>query len=257
MSCAHMQALLHGSLDGEIDLVNAVRFEEHLKTCEACAAEYRRQQELRTAVRQPRMRHAAPEHLRRRIESAIAVPAAARARPAMWWQRLFADWRVGAAASLAFAASLILFVATPGNGDRLQQELIAGHIRSLQANHLTDVASSDQHTVKPWFSGKLDVAPPVVDLVADGFPLVGGRLDYIGGHEAAALVYRRHQHVINLFVWPARGEADASPLATSHEGYNLLHWTRAEMSFWAVSELNSAEIREFATIYGRAMAKAN
>lgn len=252
MSCADMQALLHGSLDGEIDVVNALRLEEHLKQCAACSAEYGRQQELRAAIRQPLMRHRAPEHLRQRIETAIASSPTRRPAQRQWWQRLFADWRVGAGASLAFAASLALFVATSGTGDRLQQELVAGHIRSLQADHLTDVGSSDQHTVKPWFSGKLDVAPPVVDLAADGFQLIGGRLDYVGGHDAAALVYRRHQHVINLYVWPAPGEADTPPRPASHEGYNLLHWTRAEMSFWAVSELNATELGEFAAIYARA-----
>jgi len=248
MSCADMTALLHGMLDGEIDAINAVQFERHLETCEACAAEYRRQQALRNAIRQPELFHRAPDHLRHAIEAAIPSPAAARSR-SPWWQRLFGDWRLGAGASLAFAASLALFIATGTGGDELQQELIAGHIRSLQADHLTDVLSSNQHTVKPWFNGKLDVAPPVVDLASQGFPLTGGRLDYIDKHEAAALVYRRALHVINLFVWPAPGAADRSPELFSHEGYNLLHWTRGESTFWAVSDLNAAELKEFQALY--------
>ena len=252
MSCAEMTPLLHGMLDGELDAANAVQFERHIETCAACAAEYRRQQALRAAIRGPELFHRAPEALRQRIEAGI--PHAPRdARPAdraPWWQRLFGDWRLGAGTSLALAASLLLFVlgGNPGT-DGLPSELVAGHIRSLQANHLVDVPSSDQHTVKPWFNGKLDVSPPVVDLADEHFPLAGGRLDYVGEHEAAVLVYRRNQHVINLYVWPAPGAADTPLQGSAHQGYNLLHWTHGELSFWAVSELNMAELREFQALY--------
>jgi anti-sigma factor RsiW len=249
MSCADMAALLHGMLDGELDVVNAVQFERHIAGCGACAAEYRRQKELRAAIRRPDLFHRAPDHLRRAIEDAIPSRVARRAESAPWWRRLFSDWRLGAGMSLALAASLALFIVTTGSNDNLQQELIAGHIRSLQASHLTDVATSDQHTVKPWFNGKLDVSPPVVDLADGGFPLAGGRLDYIDGRAAAVLVYRRHLHVINVFVWSDAGAADSPPRASSHRGYNLIHWTRAEMSFWAVSELNLGEMREFEVMY--------
>jgi anti-sigma factor RsiW len=244
-----MAALLHGMLDGELDAVNAVQFERHIAGCAACAAEYRRQKELRAAIRRPELFYRAPEHLRRAIENAIPSGVARRTEAAPWWRRLFADWRVGAGMSLALAASLALFIVTTGSNDKLQEELIAGHIRSLQADHLTDVATSDQHTVKPWFNGKLDVSPPVVDLAGGGFPLTGGRLDYVDGRAAAVLVYRRHQHVINLFVWPDEGAADAPPRASSHRGYNLIHWTHGELSFWAVSELNLDEMREFEVMY--------
>ena len=249
MSCAEMAKLVHGMLDGELDLVSAMQLEKHLEGCDACAAEYRRQKQLQAAIRQPGLFYRAPEHLRRTIENAIPTKVARRADPNRWWQRWFSDWRVGAASSLALAASLVLFIATAETNDTLQQDLIAGHIRSLQASHLTDVATSDQHTVKPWFNGKVDVSPPVVDLADGGFPLAGGRLDYIDGRAAAVLVYRRHQHVINLFVWPAPGAGSISLQASSHQGYNLLHWTRDELSFWAVSELNLGELRDFEAMY--------
>jgi anti-sigma factor RsiW len=249
MSCADMTALLHGMLDGELDAVNAVQFERNLETCEACSAEYHRQLALRAAIRRPELLHRAPESLRRRIEAAIPSVPMRPAEKAPWWRRAIGDWRLGIGTSLALAASLVLFiVATPGD-DSLQRDLVAGHIRSLQASHLVDVPSSDQHTVKPWFNGKLDVSPPVVDLVDQGFPLAGGRLDYVDEHEAAVLVYRRNQHVINLYVWPAPGAGDTALQVASHQGYNLLHWTRGELSFWAVSELNLVELREFQALY--------
>jgi anti-sigma factor RsiW len=123
---------------------------------------------------------------------------------------------------------------------------VANHVRSLLASHLVDVPSSDQHTVKPWFDGKVDFAPPVHDFGADGFPLVGGRLDYLDGKTVVALVYRRHQHPINLLISPTPGRANTSPQAMTRRGYNLIHWTQDEMSYWAVSDLNAAELDQFA-----------
>jgi anti-sigma factor RsiW len=112
-------------------------------------------------------------------------------------------------------------------------------------NHLTDVASSDQHTVKPWFNGRIDLSPPVTDLAAQGYPLVGGRLDYLNRRPVAALVYKRHQHVINLFVMPAEGGVVPANAAASLNGYNLRHWREGALRFWAVSDLNAAELEEF------------
>jgi anti-sigma factor (TIGR02949 family) len=259
MSCAHMTVLLQGMLDGELDAVNAVRCEEHLETCPACAEEYRKQQELRVAIRRiPKT--AAPEQLRLRIQRAIADEELPATRPqAAPVSTLRRRWRMtaaptwwGAAFSVAaLAASLVLFIVAPGDQTILQRELIAGHIRSLQAGHLTDVTTSDQHTVKPWFNSKLDIAPPVVDLASQGFPLVGGRLDYLDNHVAAALVYRHQKHVINLFVWPATnaGDGQAEPQLSSFQGYNLCHWRRSGMNFWAVSDLNAAGLEQFERAY--------
>jgi mycothiol system anti-sigma-R factor len=247
MSCSETAILLHGMLDNELDPATAVRIENHLEACPTCAAEYQRQKELRAAIRQTGVCYAAPETLRRRVDNAI--PSSPRTARSPWWQRLFEDWRVGAGSSLALAGSLALFILTTGTDDNIQQELIAGHIRSLQADHLTDVATSDQHTVKPWFMGKVNVSPPVVDLAKRGFPLAGGRLDYIQGREAAVLVYRRRQHIINLFVSPSSDMGDTPPESSTHQGYNLLHWTRDGLGFWAVSELNRPELRQFADLY--------
>src|SRR6516164_2150114 len=133
----------------------------------------------------------------------------------------------------------------------IQQELISGHVRSLLASHLTDVTTSDQHTVKPWFNGKLDASPPVVDLASQGFPLVGGRLDYIHNHVVGALVFKHDQHVINLFIWPVADANDSGPVSATREGFNLLHWTCSGMTFWAVSDVNPATLRRFEAEYDR------
>jgi anti-sigma factor RsiW len=146
---------------------------------------------------------------------------------------------------LIFGAVLFQTARRPGISGVLADQVVSSHIRSLMANHLTDVISSDQHTVKPWFSGKLDFAPVVKDLSSKGFQLVGGRLDYIADRPVAALVYKRRQHSINLFVWPSP-QADSSPHTMTIKGYDVVNWTQGHMAYWAVSDLNAAELNDFA-----------
>jgi anti-sigma factor RsiW len=152
--------------------------------------------------------------------------------------------------SAAAAASVVVVVMRGEDDQRMLGDAISAHLRSLQADHLTDVLSTDQHTVKPWFNGKLDFAPPVVDLAPQGFPLVGGRLDHVGGHEAAALVFRRRAHVINLFIWP--GDAPAVPRAEVRQGYNLVTWSEKGLTMWAVSDVGAADLGQFQTAYAAA-----
>ena len=168
---------------------------------------------------------------------------------APWWRGAVTGW-MGTSVSLALAASLLFVVAIPRE-QAIQQELISGHVRSLLASHLTDVTTSDQHTVKPWFNGKLDASPPVVDLASQGFPLIGGRLDYIHNHVVGALVFKHDQHVINLFIWPVVDADDSGPASATREGFNLLHWTCSGMTFWAVSDVNPATLRRFQAEYDR------
>lgn len=254
-----MKLLMHGLLDGELDAANALKCDEHLAACVDCAQEFEAYQLLHQAIRTGDTRHRAPDALRSRVLAALDAESEAPAngmhggpappsRPISW-----RGWTT-AASGLALAASLALFIAAPLREADPANELVAGHVRSLLAEHLTDIRTSDQHTVKPWFSGKLDFSPPVVDLTSAGFPLVGGRLDYLSGRVVAALVFRRREHVINVFVWPEStpdAKPASSPNETFQEGYHVLHWTEGGMTFWAVSDLNVAELREFAEEFRR------
>jgi anti-sigma factor RsiW len=250
--CPEREFLLHGLADGELDAANALAVEEHLSSCSACAATYSEIIRQKKLFKNEGLRFAAPPALQDWIRAAIGadgeeeavkaepLPKSVRGRrttPRPWFPQ------AGIAISVAaLAASLLIFVSSQNPAPSLDDQLVAGHVRSLLASHLTDVASSDQHTVKPWFLGKLDFAPPVVDLSKKDFPLIGGRLDYIGGRVVAAIIYKRRGHVINLFVWPA-GKQQAVP--ETAEGYQLLSWTRGGFSYAAVSDLNPEELRDF------------
>jgi len=251
--CPERELILHGLADGELDAANALAMEEHLRSCSGCAATYSEIIRQRQLFENGGLRLDASLALRGRIRAAIVAEEggeALQAKPlleSVRGQRTDprSSWfpRAGIAFSaMALAASLVLFVSSQNPAPSLDEELVAGHVRSLLASHLTDVVSSDQHTVKPWFLGKLDFAPPVVDLSKKDFPLIGGRLDYIGGRVVAAIVYKRRGHVINLFVWPA-GKLQAVP--ETAEGYHLLSWTRGGFSYAAVSDLNPEELRDF------------
>jgi len=240
--------LLHGYLDGELDLVRSLEIEEHLKTCAECALELRSQQTLRKAFRNSSVYERAPKGLEDRVRASLAAAGTEKVTPISRKRRAAMNWLAVAAAiliALALAWRGLPILRGPSEGDLLAQEVVASHIRSLQPNHLMDVQSTDQHTVKPWFNGRVDFSPPVKDLAADGFPLAGGRLDYLDHRNVAALVYQRRQHLINLYVWPEEAANEAAAKSKSLEGYNMVFWQRGGMYFCAVSDLNIGELREF------------
>lgn len=244
MNCDQVQRLLHGYVDGELDVVNALEIEAHLHDCPDCAREYRELAAMQSVLKNPALFHPAPPGLQKRVTASVRKPSPKAAS----WTRLPWGW-VTAAVLLAVMAAFWAGGAgpnrlVPGRGDALAQEVLTAHVRSLQVDHLTDVASSDQHTVKPWFDGKLDFSPTVVDLATEGYPLAGGRLDYLDGHPVAALVYGRYKHVINLFVWPAAGPAQA-PVASTQNGYNQVHWVQSGMAYWAISDVNREDLSGF------------
>jgi len=203
--------------------------------------------ELRAIVQTQAERHAAPAGLRDRIVRSIRqadAPARHESKLQRWrqWLNLSAAFAMGILASV----TVVYFLTTVSAQERLAQEVVSSHVRSLMAAHLADVASSDRHTVKPWFSGKLDFSPPVHDLAQGGFPLVGGRLDYVGGHPAAALVYQHRQHIINVFVWPRDAHAPSPPAISEAHGFNVIGWENKAMQFWLVSDLNVSDLQQFA-----------
>lgn len=246
MSCQEACQFIDAYVDGELDLVRSLEFERHLETCGECRELRDQVEELRKAVHTHVPYFAAPEGLENRIRSQLRASADAKTRTVRY--RTFPAWRLSAVAAglAAFAVLTAIFVAVllRPPGETLAEQVVSSHIRSLMENHLTDVPSSDQHTVKPWFNGKLDFSPPVKDLKAEGFPLTGGRLDYLDGQPVAALLYRRRQHIINVFVWPS-SHSDSGPRMFTIRGYNLAHWAQSGMTYWAVSDLNSRELNEF------------
>jgi anti-sigma factor RsiW len=246
VACENNQRLLDGYFDGELDLVHNIEFEEHVKTCPDCAGELRDRQAMRDSLRAANLYERAPESLRTRIRAAL--PPEARPQPIPMPRRPVLEW-LAVAAAILIAVFLGVKVLPNIGGPKqnlLAEEIVASHIRSLQPGHLYDVESTDQHTVKPWFDGKLDFAPPVMDLKDQGFPLVGGRLDYVDHRNVAALVYRRQKHLINVFVWPQESRTTKAPETQTLQGYNLVSWSHDGMYFCAASDLNAAELHQFA-----------
>jgi anti-sigma factor RsiW len=239
-ACPDKDHLLHALMDGELDASNAQACEAHLRACPACAEAFAELQMLHERLAAPGLAPRAPECLRARLEAALATPEPA---PAPAVRRRIAPWAVSGAMT-ALAASLALAFVWP-SPQALQDELIADHVRSTLASHIVDVATSDRHTVKPWFNGKLDFAPPVADLADQGFPLIGGRLDYVQNRPAAALVFRHNRHVINLFIWPSRPGVGSLGGRASRHGYAIEHWRSGGLEFWAVSDVEPADLAAF------------
>jgi anti-sigma factor RsiW len=252
VTCDDARLLMHGHLDGELDLADDLEVQRHIDECPRCASEYAALRAMRTRLKDEAFRFEAPAALKEKIRRALPASTPARSngyqsRRGPWVQRT-----VGFAVPMAIGAMLALIIAprtiAPALNQRLANEVVDSHVRSLMATHLMDVASTDQHTVKPWFNGKLDFSPPVNDFVKDGFPLVGGRLDYIEGRPVAALVYQHGKHVINVFMWPTTGTATSAERIETEHGYNVEQMTVAGMNCWVVSDLNQLELDKFAEL---------
>jgi anti-sigma factor RsiW len=248
MNCAEILLLLHAHSDGELDAANSLELERHLKTCADCASENKSLQSLRAALRGGDLNFRAPDSLKEDLRQFVRdMGEEKHPRRAFNPQWL---WKSLAFGATAFAL-LTLFLRPAGISvhDQLLDQVVAGHVRSLQVEHLTDVVSSDQHTVKPWFDGKLDFAPDVKDFAAQGFALVGGRLDYLDGRDVAALVYRHNKHFINVFVWPA---AEAmKPETEMRRGYSIINCATNGLHYCLVSDMNPADLGELAGLCGR------
>ena len=239
MTCDEARLLLHALIDRELDAGHSRNVESHVTTCAACAAELTSQREMKRVLADTHLRYTAPPSLRARVESSLPGAREPHRRAVL---RGFA---LGSAVSALAATGLIAIVLRPDDQQRLLSEIVNAHLRSLQPGHLTDVLSTDQHTVKPWFNGKLDVAPPVIDLTAQGFTLVGGRLDTIDGRAIGAVVYRRRQHVVNLFVAQTADTEHRPPQTHTLQGFNCRHWSNRGLDFWAVSDIGADELAEF------------
>jgi anti-sigma factor RsiW len=245
MTCDEAKVLLHALLDGELDAGHAREVETHITGCPLCAAELVQFRGMREAMSGASLKFTAPAALRQRIEAAIPAPPVRAPAPSR--RSLLRGFALGTAMSAAAAASVLFVVVRSDEDHRILGDVVSAHLRSLQAEHLTDVPSTDQHTVKPWFNGKLAVAPPVADLTAQDFTLLGGRLDYIDGKPVAAIVYKRRVHVINLFVSQAAGSASASPRTEMVQGFNVRRWTKQGLRFIAISDLSADELQDFET----------
>ena len=234
------EARLDAWLDGELSPAEAREVETHVAACAECRRFRDGRLALRAAITSQVPALQAPDVLRQRVRSHVKSAGAGRFRAVLAWRALamaasvavvaFGGWQLGV---------------QRGRGEALADAVLTSHIRSLMPGHLTDVQSSDQHTVKPWFNGKLDYSPPVYDFAGKGYPLLGGRLDYVGGRQVAALAYGRRQHIITVCLWPKDRESGGGPAVRTHQGYHLLRWTSADYAYWAVSDLGLAELEDF------------
>ena len=258
MDCNQSQNLLSGYLDGELAEDRVALIEQHLQSCAACRALYGSERRMSEFLRTQGERYRTPAHLRAAIRSEIER----RSRPRFAELRqLFVGWNpVAVAATLLLVAALSSGVTLrywapvdehEAHEAAVRSEVVAGEVRSLQANHLTDIASADLRAVKPWFNGKLDFSPPVADLAAAGFSLVGGRLDYLDQRAVAALVYRHGEHMINVFIWPEGG--DKAPSFETQQGYSVGYYKHGGMEYWAVSDLSQGELKDFVEQFRRAI----
>jgi anti-sigma factor RsiW len=238
-ACVDQEPLLGALVDGELDAANVALVEAHVVRCDGCREEIERLQALKSLFAQEGVRHQAPDALADRIAALPELSAA----PAL---RRLPGWLAPGLAG-ALAASLAMVVLLPAGADSIvDQEIVSDHVRSLQPGHLTDVQTTNQHIVKPWFNGRIEFSPPVPELADQGFPLAGGRLDSLGGKTVAAIVYHRRLHTVNLFVWPAK---DAGERSFVKDGFGVREWSRNGLRFAAVSDIPAAELRQFEALF--------
>lgn len=240
-ACVDQELLLGGLIDNELDAANVAMVEAHVARCEGCREELERLHAVRNLLRSDGVRHTVPESLSRRIAALpeLSTPKAANYNRLLRW--------LGPGAVGALAASLAMVTLLPPGADSVvDQEIVSSHVRSLQPGHLTDVQTSNQHIVKPWFNGRIDFSPPVPELADQGFPLAGGRLDSINGKTVAAIVYHRRLHTVNLFVWPAK---DAVERSFAKDGYAVKEWSRNGLRYAAVSDIPAAELQQFHKLF--------
>jgi anti-sigma factor RsiW len=236
VSCTEPRDLVHAYLDRELDLAKSLEMEQHFRECAICSEAYEEGRRLRTALNEREVYFSAPLDLHKRIRAVVRDEVRGSAHPRLLKWRAMA-FAVPVALAAVIGLSIVPLLRRPITSDLLVDEIVSGHVRSLMVDHLVDVESTDQHTVRPWFNGKIDYAPPVTDFAASGFALVGGRMDYVAGRPVAVLVYRHQAHLVNLFIWPDRAGASGTTTSTV-DGYSLVHWNDGDLTYWAVSDLN-------------------
>jgi len=247
MTCSQIKELIYTYIDGELDLLHSLEIERHLEKCQECKIIHKNLELLQSSVSSDSLYFNQPEGFSNQLMEKLRI---SNGYGRKW--SFFADHIKGLSAA-AIIAAITIFIFIPSlsiiSGDQpLINDLVNSHIRSLLADHITDVTTSDRHKVKPWFNGKLNFSPRVEDFTKQGFPLVGGRLDYIDNRTVASLVYKRRLHFINLYIWPSEHKINTNIKFKSDKGYNLLSWNESEMMYWAVSDLNKSELEEFARL---------
>jgi anti-sigma factor RsiW len=236
MNCAIAQEMLGPFFDGELDVNSGLQLRLHLSGCDGCTAALSRLHSRCDMIRNSDLSYQAPPDLEARIRKGIHAD-----------RRTASNWRVwsalAAAILVACTLSIHLLQQRASRDAQFGDQVVSSHIRAMMTGHTTDIISTDRHTVKPWFNGRIDFSPPVSDLAPQGFPLAGGRVDYLAGRSVATLVYHRRKHVIDLFIRPA-GTGDATGDESS-KGYNVIRWKAGEMYYVAVSDLNKMELEQF------------
>ena len=243
MDCPIAQNLLDAYLDGEVDALRNSEIADHLHGCAGCAQSLEERQTIRSRLKAPSLYFKAPDTLQKSIRHSLRQAAKAEA-PSRWFNAPWVKFAIPVGAAVLVLITLMPLYRNPAS-DRVAVEAVANHVRSLMVDHLADVDSTDEHTVKPWFNGKVNFSPPVIDLAKQSFPLIGGRLDYLDNNPVAALVYQRDKHIINVFVWPSAGSREIDSSSSNQQGYHVIRWARAGFNFCVVSDLEINQLKQF------------